>query len=137
MAMQKTTHIIGRLLMNKTVDEPGTGLQNAITPKSQTARNLVMFCLFIVVFGLTAYQYAWYHGIWVVLSCFVGSALFGVILGLRPGSPRLVASVAKNMERRRHKYINSNDILRAEFIGKLIGKLEQLSLEDIRNEARS
>jgi hypothetical protein len=136
MAMQKTTHSIGRLLMNKAAGEPGAGVQDAITPKSQTTRNLVMFILILVVFGLTTYQYAWYHGIWVVLACFLGSSLFGVILGLRPGYPRLVASVAKDMERRRQAYLNSNDTLRAAVIGELISKLEQLSPEAIRNEAR-
>lgn len=136
MAMQKTTHSIGRLLINKAADEPGVGVQDAITPRSQTTRNLLMFVLILVVFGLTTYQYAWYHGIWVVLICFFGSSLLGVILGLRPGSTRLVASVAKDMERRRQAYLNFNDTLRAEAIGALIGKLEQLSPEAIRSEAK-
>lgn len=134
--MQKTTYSIGRLLMNKAADEPGAGVQDAITPKTQTTRNLLMFFLILVVFGLTTYQYAWYHGIWVVLSCFFGSSILGVILGLRPGSPCLVASIAKDMERRRQAYQNSNDTLRAEVIGELIGKLEQLSPEAIRSEAK-
>lgn len=136
MVTQKTTHSIGRLLMNKAADEPGAGVQDAITPKIQTTRNLLMFFLILIVFGLTMYQYAWYHGIWVVLVCFFGSSLLGVILGLRPGSPRLVASVAKDIERRRQGYLNSNDTLRAEVVGELIGKLEQLSPEAIRTEAK-
>ena len=136
MAMQKTTHSIGRLLMNKAADEPGAGVQDAITPKAQTTRNLLMFFLILVVFGLTTYQYAWYHGIWVVLACFLGSFPLGGILGLRPGSPRLVASVAKDMKRRRQAYLDFNDTLRAEVIGELIAKLEQLSPEDIRSEAK-
>jgi hypothetical protein len=134
--MQKTTHSIGRILINKAADELCAGVQDAITPKAQTTRNLLMFFIVIVVFGLTTYQYAWYHGIWVVLACFLGSFLLGVILGLRPGSPRLVASVAKDMKRRRQAYQNSSDTLRAEVIGELIAKLEQLSPEDIRREAK-
>ena len=136
MAMQKTTHSIGRLLMNKSSDDPGAGVQDAITPKPQTTRNLLMFFLILVVFGLTTYQYAWYHGIWVVFVCFFVSPLLSIILGLRPGSPRLVASVAKDMERRRQVYLNSNDILRAEAIGALISKLGELSSEAILSEAK-
>ena len=136
MAMQKTTHGIGRLLMNKSVDVPGAGVQDAITPKSQTMRNLLMFILILVVFALTTYQYAWYHGVWVVLVCFFGSPLLSIIFGLRPGSPRLVASIAKDMNKRRQTYLNSNDTLRAEVIGVLISKLNQLSPEAIRSEAK-
>ena len=136
MAMQKTTHGIGRLLMNKSVDVPGAGVQDAITPKSQTMRNLLMFILILVVFALTTYQYAWYHGVWVVLVCFFGSPLLSIIFGLRPGSPRLVASIDKDMNKRRQTYLNSNDTLRAEVIGVLISKLNQLSPEAIRSEAK-
>jgi hypothetical protein len=136
MAMQKTTHAIGRLLMNKAADEPGAGVQDAITPKSQTLRNLLMFMFILVVFSLTTYQYAWYHGVWVVLVCFFGSPLLSIICGLRPGSPHLVASIAKDMDRRRQAYLNSNDTLRAEVIGELISKLNQLSPEVIQSEAK-
>jgi hypothetical protein len=136
MAMQKTTHSIGRLFMNKAAEVPGAGVQDAITPKSQTMRNLLMFILILVVFALTAYQYAWYHGVWVVLVCFFGSPLLSIIFGLRPGSPRLVASIAKDMEKRRQAYLNSNDTLLAEVISVLISKLNQLSQEEIRSEAK-
>ena len=136
MSMQKTTHAIGRLLMNKSADEPGAGVQDAITPKSQTVRNLLMFMLILIVFTLTTYHYAWYHALWVVIVCFFGSPLLSIIFGLHPGSPRLVASIAKNMEKRRQAYLNSNNTLRAEVIGELISKLNQLSPEAIQSEAK-
>ena len=135
MAMQKTTLSIGRLLVNKSPDEPGAGVQDAITPKTQTTRNLLMFCLFPVIFGLTAYQYAWYHGIWVVLVCFFGSSILKLIPRLHPGSPRLVASIAKNLSRHQQAFLKSGDTIRAEVTGQLIAKLGNLSLEDIRREA--
>jgi hypothetical protein len=136
MAMQKTTHSIGRLLMNKAVGERGSGVQDAITPKSQTMRNVLMFILILLVFALTTYRYAWYHGVWVVIACFFGSPLLSIIFSLRPGSPRLVASIAKDMERRRQAYQKTNDTLRAEVIGELISKLNQLSPEAIQSEAK-
>lgn len=94
-----------------------------------------MFFLFLIVFGLTTYQYAWYHGIWVVLACFVGSYILRVILRLHPGSPRLVASIARDMARRHQAFLDSGDNLRAEAMGQLIDKLERLSPDDIRREA--
>jgi uncharacterized membrane protein YgcG len=135
MAMQKTTQSLGRLLVGKTPEDTGPGIQDAITPQSQTARNLIMFALIIIVFGLTTYAYAWYHGLWVVLVCFIGSSIFKVLLGLRPGSPRLVSSVEKNMKLRHQAYLDSGDTLRAQVIEELIKKVEQLSHEEMKREA--
>lgn len=136
-AMQKTTRSVGRLLIGKAPDDPGAGVQDAITPRAQTTRNVLMFSLFLVIFGLTTYQYAWYHAIWVVLACLVGSYIPRAILGLHPGSPRLVTSIARDMARRRQAFLDSGDSLSAEVIGQLIDKLERLSQDDIRRDASS
>jgi hypothetical protein len=136
MAMQGTTQLLGRLLVGQRLSGVGTGVQDAITPKAQTMRNIVLFILVIVVFGLTTYVYAWYHGLWVVLACFICSSLFSPLFGLRHGSPRLVAAIAKNMQHRRQSYLDSGDTFRAQALGKLIEKLNQLSPEEIKRAAR-
>lgn len=136
LAMQKTTHSLGRLLVGKKSNEAGPGVQDAITTKAQTIRNLVMYALFVIIFGLTAYAYAWYHGLWVVVVCFLSSSILKIVLGLQPGSPRLVASVAQDMKLRHQAYLDSGDSLRAQVVGELIEKLEQLSSEEIMGGAK-
>lgn len=135
LAIQKTTYIIGRLLANKSPEESGSGVQDAITPKMQNARNLAIFALIILVFGLTTYQYAWYHGLWVIVVCFMGSSIITIAFGLQPGSSYLVALIVKDLKNRQQSYHDSGDNLRSQLISTLIEKLEHLSPEEISREA--
>lgn len=134
-AIQKTTHSLGRLLVNRTSTDSGSGVQDAITPKSQTIRNIIMFIFIVFVFILTTYVYAWYHGIWVIVACFITSSILQAVF-VHPGSKRLVTSVSKDMKQRHQAYLNSGDNLRAQAIHELIEELESLSHEDIIKEAK-
>lgn len=134
MSMQKTTLNLGRQLVGES--GAGTGVQDAITPKSQTTRNIAMFILLIITFAITTYTYAWYHGLWVVLACLIGSQFIKTLLGIQPGSPRLVSAVINDMKLRHQAYLNAGDTMRAKVIEELINKSENLSHEEIKNEAK-
>lgn len=136
MNMQGTTLALGRLLVSKSVEDPGSGVQDSITPKSQTVRNIALFALLVTVFGLTTYAYAWYHGLWVLVASFLVSYILTPIIGIKAGSPRLVAAIASDMKRRHQNFLNAGDTLQAQAIGELINRLEQMSLEDILDETR-
>lgn len=136
MAIQGTTLAIGRLLAHKFSSNHGTGLQDALTPKSQTIRNITVIFLFIVLFGLITYAYAWYHALWVLAITFLSSTVFPIILGIRPGSSRLVSRIISNMKRRHQNYLKSGDTLRADVINELINRIEQLPIEEIRQETK-
>ncbi len=133
-SMQMTTLALGRLLSSKYPKDPGAGVQDAITPKAQTIRNLMIFVLAIILFGLTTYTYAWYHGLWVVIVCIIVSFIIGPIFSLRPGAQRFVVSITSNMKRRHQTYLNAGDTIRAQAIIELIEQLEQLSSEEIIKE---
>jgi hypothetical protein len=136
MNMQGTTLALGRLLVSKSVQDAGTGVQDAITPKSQTVRNIGLLALLVIVFGLTTYAYAWYHGLWVLVASFLASYILTPIIGIKAGSPRLVAAIASDMKRRHQNFLSASDTVQAQAIEELIDRLEQLSSEDILHEAR-
>lgn len=136
MAIQGTTLAIGRLLAHKSSSSHGTGLQDALTPKSRTIKNITVILLFILLFGLITYAYAWYHALWVLAVTFLSSTAFPIILGIRPGSSRMVSRIISNMKRRHQKYLKSGDTLRADVINELINRIEQLPIEEIQQETK-
>ncbi len=71
MVIQGTTLALGRLLISESALIRGTGVQDAITPKIQTTRNIVAMILFLPLFILTTYAYAWYHALWVIIATFL------------------------------------------------------------------
>ena len=134
--LQGTTLALGRLLVNKSQNVPGAGVQDAITPKAQTVRNVAIFVLIILIFILTTYAYAWYHALWVLFACYISSHIITPIMGIKAGSPRLVNAIKLDMRRRHTNYLKSGDNFRAQAIKALINKIDKLSLEDILNEIR-
>jgi hypothetical protein len=56
------------------------GMQDAITPSWQTARNLLNWPLLFVVFVGGAWLHAWYVGLGAVAAAWFGSALVAVLL---------------------------------------------------------
>jgi hypothetical protein len=136
MSMQRTTLAVGRLLVGKSGEVRGTGVQDAITPKSQTLRNVMTAGLAILIFVITTAAYAWYYGILTVGLCLIGSLILPSILGIRPGAPRLVRALQSDMESRLKAYLARGDNLRAEVLGKLIEDLKALDEDEIKREAR-
>ena len=57
MEIQGTTLALGRLLVDESARIRGITLQDAITPKTQTIRNLAMMILLVLLFILTTHAY--------------------------------------------------------------------------------
>jgi hypothetical protein len=132
MAMQGTTLAIGRLLAG---ERKGTGVQDAITPRSQTIRNIVMFCLTVFLFIITTYSYRWYYGLTaVVVGPFLG-LISGQVFGLRAGSKQLVIAVLRDMVKRYDIYRRQGDQMRANAMQDLIERMKYISIEEIGREA--
>jgi len=136
MVMQGTTVALGRLLVSKSDIIRGTGLQDAITPKMQTIRNIAAMILFLPLFILTSYAYAWYHGLWVIIATFFASTAFPILLGMRAGSVRIVSIILSVMEKRRKAYHESGDELRSNAMSDLISRIREIPHEEIMKEVK-
>jgi hypothetical protein len=133
LAFQRTTFAIGRLLV---VATEGRGVQDAITPRSQTTRNLILFFLIALLFFVTTYAYKWYYGVLAVVVSPIIGLVIGNILGFRPGSQQMVGAVIRDMVRRYDTYRRHGDALRAKAMQELIERVKDISIEEIQSEAR-
>jgi hypothetical protein len=131
MVIQGTTLALGRLLVSESAFIRGTGVQDAITPKMQTIRNIAAMILFVPLFILTTYTYTWYHAVWVIIVTFFASTAFPIILGMRAGSARIVSIILSEMEKRRKAYLESDDELQSNAISNLINRIKDIPPEDI------
>ena len=136
MVIQGTFLALGRLLVYKSTLIKGTGVQDAITPKMQNVRNIMAMILFVPLFILTTYTYAWYHALWVIIATFLASTAFPIILGMRAGSVRIVSIILSDMEKRRKAYFESGDELRSNTISDLINRIEEIPQEEIMKEVK-
>lgn len=92
--------------------------------------------LFVPLFILTTYAYAWYHALWVILATFFASTAFPIIIGMRAGSSRIVSIILQDMEKRRKAYLESGDELRSNAINDLIRRVEEIPQEEILKEVK-
>ena len=136
MVIQGTTLALGRLLVSESAFIRGTGVQDAITPKMQTIRNIAAMILFVPLFILTIYTYAWYHALWVIMVTFFAGTAFPIIVGMRAGSVRIVSIILSDMEKRRKAYLESGDELRSNAISNLINRIEEIPQEEIMKEVK-
>lgn len=136
MVIQGTTLALGRLLVYKSTLIKDTGVQDAITPKMQNVRNIMAMILFVPLFILTTYTYAWYHALWVIIATFLASTAFPIILGMRAGSNRIVSIIIRNMKKRKEAYNKSGDEFRSKAIGDLIDRIEEIPQEQIMQEVK-
>ena len=136
MVIQGTTLALGRLLFSESAFIRGTGVQDAITSKMQTIRNIAVMILFVPLFILTTYIYAWYHAFWVIIVTFSASTAFPIILGMRAGSSRIVSIIIKDMKKRKRAYGKSGDELRSMAISDLIDRIEEIPHEQIMQEVK-
>ena len=136
MVIQGTTLALGRLLVSESSIVQGAGLQDAITPKMQAIRNIGAMILFVPLFILTTYAYAWYHGLCVIIVTFFASIAFPIILGMRAGSARIVSIVLSDMEKRRKAYQEAGDELRSNAISDLINRIKEIPQEEIIKEVK-
>lgn len=136
MVIQGTTLALGRLLVSESAFIRGTGVQDAITSKMQTVRNIAVMIMFVPLFILTTYTYAWYHALWVIIVTFLASIAFPIILGMRAGSSSIVSIIIKDMKKRKRAYGRSGDELRSMAISDLIDRIEEIPQEQIMQEVK-
>jgi len=82
-----------------------------------------MFLLGVAVYLIIARASTWYYGVLIVILCEVGSLLIRSILNLQPGSPKILAAIASELERRRGLYKNAGDSLRLRAVEELLARL--------------
>ena len=136
MVIQGTTSALGRLLVSESAFTRGTGVQDAITSKMQTVRNIAVMIMFVPLFILTTYTYAWYHALWVIIVTFLASTAFPIILGIRTGSSRIVSIIIKDMKKHKRAYGKSGDELTSMAISDLIDRIEEIPQEQIMQEVK-
>lgn len=136
MVIQGTSLALGRLLVYESTLIQGSGVQDAITPKMQNVRNIIVMTFYVPLFILTTYTYAWYHALWVIVATFLASTAFPIILGMRTGSPRLVSIIIRDMKKRKKAFSKSGDELRLNAISDLIDRIEKIPQEQIMQEIK-
>lgn len=136
MVVQGTTSALGRLLVSESAFIRGTGVQDAITSKMQTVRNIAVMIMFVPLFILTTYTYAWYHAFWVIIVTFLASTAFPIIFGIRTGSSRIVSIIIKDMKKHKRAYGKSGDELTSMAISDLIDRIEEIPQEQIMQEVK-
>jgi hypothetical protein len=119
-AVQRT---MGLLLTGKTGQEDQSRAQVSIIFGMQLRRINVTFLLGLVVYLIIARASVWYYGVLIVILCEVGSLLIRSVLNLQPGSPRMLAAISSDLERRHEFYKNSGDSLRLQAVEKLLARL--------------
>jgi hypothetical protein len=124
MRFQETTLLIGRMLIPPHVhDVLPAGLQDAITPKAQTSRNIGYFILLIVLLLYGVIFIKWYVGVVVLLSTFIGIPIMKIFLP-QAGSPYYTTKIIKDLHKRKSEYEKSGDTMRKMAIQEIISLWE-------------
>jgi hypothetical protein len=120
LAMQRT---LGLLLARKTEEKDQSRTEVSIVLGMQLTRINVTFFLGVAIYLIISRASAWYYGVSVVILCGVGSLLIRSILNLQPGSPKMLAAIASDLERRRRLYMSAGDALRLHAVEELLARL--------------
>lgn len=121
---QETTLALGKKLVpeNLTV----TGIQDAITPKSQTVRNILHLVLLLSIFIYGLFFYKWYVAItFVIVTFFLIIPILKKILP-KPSSDFYERQIKKDLLKRQAKYKEINDISRELAIAAILVRFEAL-----------
>ncbi len=119
-AVQQT---LGLLLTARTGEEDHTRAQVAIILGMRLTRINATFILGVAVYLIVARASVWYHGLLVVALCELGGLLIRSILDLHPGSPKILAAVASDLERRHRTYNSVGDSIRLHAVESLLARL--------------
>ena len=114
------------LLPRKTGTEECTRAQVGIIFGMQLRRINAVFLLGVAIYLIASRASAWYYGVLLLILCEVGGVLVRSILNLQPGSPRMIAAIAPDLEWRRESYRRAGDSLRLQAVEDLIVKLRSL-----------
>lgn len=119
-AMQRTLDL---LLAGKIGEADQSRVQGRIIFSMRLTWINGMFLLGVAVYLIIARASTWYYGVLIVILCEVGSLLIRSILNLQPGSPKILAAIASELERRRGLYKNAGDSLRLRAVEELLARL--------------
>lgn len=101
-----------------------TGLQDAITPKSQTYRNLLCPFLFIIAAVAGFIVYRWYMAILGPISVFIGSAFVSGVMRWQPNSSFFKEKIIKSLVHRLDKSIKTKNIEKIIALKEIIGRID-------------
>ncbi len=122
---QQTTYALGKKL---TEDNPllPTGLQDAITPKIQTVRNIIYPSLILVIFAYGIIFYKWYWGLgFAVLTFFVVIPILKLIFP-RAGSDFYKEKIKGDLLKRLAQYKKTGDENREVAMSEILSRLSRL-----------
>ena len=125
MNFQQTTLALGRKLVSDNPSLP-TGYQDAITPKMQTARNIIWPILIVVVFFYGLIFYKWYWGLgFAVLTFFVVIPIMKLIFP-RAGSDFYKEKIKRAMLKRLAQYKKAGDENREVALSEILTRFDEL-----------
>ena len=101
-----------------------SGLQDAITPKSQTLRNIILFLLIAAVIVCGFVLYPWYFAILCIVSTFI---LTGILMAVLPkaNSDYFYRKIRQDLLKRQFKFEKIGDFERESAICDILSKLEK------------
>ena len=120
LAMQQTLRL---LLARETEREDRTRAQVAIIFGMQLRRINIIFLYGVALYLIVARASTWQYGVLMMILCEVGSLLIRSVLNLQPGSPRMLAAIASDLEWRRKFYKIAGDSLRLQAVEDLLARL--------------
>lgn len=109
---QETTLRLGRKLASSN-SFLSTGLQDAITPRTQTFRSVLFFILLLALLICSFITFNWYLAILIVLFSFFIVTPFVKNFFPKAGSPFYIMKIKTNLLNRLKKYEAKNDTVRA------------------------
>lgn len=120
LAMQQTLRL---LLARESGREDRTRSQVAIIFGMQLKGINILFLFGVALYLIIARASTWQYGVLMVILCEVGSLLIRSVLNLQPGSPRMLAAIASDLEWRRKFYKIAGDSLRLQAVEELLARL--------------
>lgn len=100
-----------------------TGMQDAITPPGQNARNTVMFASFLALPSVGVHQLGWAIGLGGLVGSFVVSSIVRVFLP-NPDSAFFFQMILRGLTNRRAKFARASDALHVEATDVVLEKLK-------------
>lgn len=105
------------------------GMQNAITPPSQTNRLIIVFSLFIVTAILGYVHSGWLTLFMSVFGCFFSMSMIGTLFMPKADSVYFRDRIRKDLERRLHEFRRTGDHTRATAMSEVIEDWNDLMAE--------
>ncbi len=121
--VQEATLFWGKRLGEGNELLPSTGMQDAITPPGQNARNTVMFASFLALPIVGVHQLGWAIGLGGLFGSFVVSSIVRAFLP-RPDSTFFFHTILRGLANRRAKFARHSDVLRVEATDAVLEKLK-------------